>query len=91
MINMQNIPTDELEHWLGQIKSEIKSRQYIPIQGYNYLVKKRKAKVFHLYKNGDTACQMYSGGGLKISRYEITDNIDGLRMCHICAKNGGRS
>lgn len=88
MINMQSIPTNELEHWFGQIKSELESRKYVPVQGYNYLVKKRKPTVYHLFRNGDTACMMYTQGGLKRSRYEITENTEGLRLCQTCAKHG---
>ena len=51
-----------------------------------YLIKKRKPKVYHIFyeDEDDTACNMYSTGGLKKDLHIKTDDVQGLRRCQIC-------
>ena len=50
-----------------------------------YLVKTRNPKVIHLWINEDTACRMYSTGGLRNKNgYAVIKERLGLPVCTMC-------
>jgi len=59
-----------------------------------FLIKKKKPKVIHFFSGSDTACKMYSAGGLNKDRYEIIEEKMkipmGLKICTMCKNNGNK-
>lgn len=49
-----------------------------------YLLQKNNPKVAHLWKGYDTACRMYSTGGLACRKYEVKDSACGMKICTMC-------
>lgn len=49
-----------------------------------FLMKKNKPKVAHVWTGEDTACRMYSTGGLRRRRYLIDESDRGLPICTMC-------
>jgi hypothetical protein len=47
-----------------------------------YLLKKVKPKVYHLFADGDTVCNLYSSGGL--SNAHIVTEKPGVPLCRMC-------
>ena len=51
-----------------------------------YLVRRRKPKVAHIFLGVDTACRMYSTGGLKKRLYKVVDDPGELPICENCQR-----
>jgi len=49
-----------------------------------YLVRKKNAKTAHIWTGYDTACRMYSTGGLRKKAYQVVSASD-LQICTMCA------
>jgi hypothetical protein len=49
-----------------------------------YLARKGKPRVYHLFTGTDTVCRMYSTGGLKKQKYAIIDDIGERSLCAMC-------
>lgn len=49
-----------------------------------YLTRKRKPKVAHLWLGRDTACRMYSTGGMRTKRYVVSNDRRDLPICTMC-------
>lgn len=45
----------------------------------------RKQKA-HIWTGQDTACHMASNGGLKLSRFELSQDSKGKELCHLCVR-----
>ena len=54
---------------------------YIKVRGKPRHVRK---SVAHLWVNGDTACTMYSTGGLTPDTYELTEDKGDKKVCELC-------
>lgn len=52
--------------------------------GPAFLVKKKNAKVAHIWMGFDTACRMHSTGGLRQKRYMVAESSGGLPICTMC-------
>lgn len=53
-----------------------------------YLIRKIGAKArAHLWNGEDTACRMWSTGGLKKSRFEVKDEKGAHEICLMCTNN----
>lgn len=50
-----------------------------------YLVRKKNAKTAHIWTGYDTACRMYSTGGLRKKAYEVVSKCD-LPTCSMCSQ-----
>lgn len=48
-----------------------------------YLVRKKNAKTAHIWTGYDTACRMYSTGGLQKKAYAVVNESD-LPACSMC-------
>lgn len=49
-----------------------------------YLVRKRKPRVAHIWIDTDTACRMYSTGGLMKKKYIVAYGATSLPICTMC-------
>ena len=49
-----------------------------------YLIRSRKPKVIHIWNGKDTACRLYSTGGLVKDRYIALSNPPNLPVCTMC-------
>ena len=49
-----------------------------------YLVRKRKPRVAHIWIGTDTACRMYSTGGLAKKKYMVAYGPTSLAICTMC-------
>lgn len=49
-----------------------------------YLVRRNKAKVYHVFIDGDTCCRLYSTGGMNKRKYKMVKDSNGLPMCQMC-------
>mgnify|MGYP006271415033 CR=1 FL=1 len=50
-----------------------------------YLVNLNKDKSrVHLWDEGDTYCKMYSTGGLRKKRYQVTEDLNNKEVCQMC-------
>ena len=58
--------------------------EYLLDEG-QFLVRKRKPRVAHIWYGKDTACRMYSTGGLTKSKYAVTKGSCGLSICTMCS------
>ena len=47
------------------------------------------AGVFHVWKDGDTLCRMWSTGGLNRDNYRFTDDAPAKKMCMMCSNRQG--
>lgn len=57
-----------------------------------YLVRKKKARVAHLWNNlrNDTVCRTYSTGGIRRKNaYKVREHAGGLNICENCLRNAG--
>jgi hypothetical protein len=61
-----------------------------------YLMRNRTAKrgraqtgAAHIWDGADTLCTMYSTGGLKPSRYRVSDTAEGRSLCLMGQLAGG--
>lgn len=54
-----------------------------------YLLRKKKPKVAHIFINGDTACRLYSTGGMNKSRYIKSPDANGKPLCLMCQNVSG--
>ena len=54
-----------------------------------YLVRKKKPKVAHIFIDGDTACRLYSTGGLAKRRYRMSPDPYDQPICVMCANVAG--
>jgi spore germination cell wall hydrolase CwlJ-like protein len=54
-----------------------------------YLIRNGKAKVAHLFEDGDTLCRLYSTGGMKKKRYQEYATDRGLSICVMCQNVDG--
>jgi hypothetical protein len=52
-----------------------------------YLIRKKKATVYHLFTGKDTVCTMYSTGGLHSENYQILTDLPNLPLCVQCRAN----
>lgn len=52
-----------------------------------YLIRKKKAKVAHIFSGDDTLCRMYSTGGLAKKKYIISYESKSLPICELCQNN----
>lgn len=51
----------------------------------SFLIRKTGAKVkAHLWVGHDTACRMWSTGGLKQSKFEVRDDRGEHEVCQMC-------
>lgn len=50
-----------------------------------YLIRKKKAKVAHIFSNNDTACRLYSTSGMNKKRYKVTIDKGQLDICLMCS------
>ena len=57
-----------------------------------YLIRdKGQKKAAHIWTGDDTACRMWSTGGLKQNRgYTLWPHTDGHEVCHMCANVAGQ-
>lgn len=52
-----------------------------------FLIRKTGAKAkAHVWKGEDTACRMWSTGGLKKSRFEVRKDRGEHEICHMCSE-----
>lgn len=62
-----------------------------------YLVRKKKPRVKHIWLGTDSACRMWSTGGLRKNKYHLVTNLaaQDLEVCAMCqnsaANNKGKS
>ena len=50
-----------------------------------YLIRKTGTKQkAHIWLGSDTACRMWSTGGLRRDRYEVRDDRGNHAVCHMC-------
>lgn len=49
-----------------------------------YLARKGKSRIYHLFQSGDTLCRLYSTGGMSKQKYEKLKNVEGKRLCVMC-------
>lgn len=50
-----------------------------------YLIRRRGQKQrAHIWLGSDTACRMASTGGLKLARFEVTQDLNGKDLCQMC-------
>ena len=49
-----------------------------------YLIRKSKPRVAHIWHETDTACRMYSTGGLKKKKYAVSYGPTNLPLCNMC-------
>ena len=50
-----------------------------------YLIRKSGTKQkAHIWLGRDTACRMWSTGGLKHDRFEVFDDPGEFEICHMC-------
>jgi hypothetical protein len=49
-----------------------------------YLVSKKQKSVAHIWTGTDTACRMYSTGGMSKSNKSVFDNPNGKPICMMC-------
>lgn len=54
-----------------------------------YLIRdKGKIKAYHIWTGDDTACRMWSTGGMQKKKgYTLHDETMGLRLCCMCENN----
>lgn len=50
-----------------------------------YLVRKKNAMTAHIWTGYDTACRMYSTGGLRKKAYMVVETCD-LPTCTMCSE-----
>lgn len=49
-----------------------------------YLVRKSKPRVAHIWKGADTACRLYSTGGMRKKKYTVAYSATTLPICTMC-------
>lgn len=49
-----------------------------------FLMRKKNPKTAHMWLGNDTACRMYSTGGLVKSKYSLSNDKQDLRICQMC-------
>ena len=54
---------------------------------FDYLVRRTKAKTYHLWTGKDTVCKMFLTGGLNKNKYNTVSSVDGLHLCTMCKNN----
>ncbi len=52
----------------------------------NYLIREDKLSVAHVWYGNDTACKMWSGGGLKSIKWSVAGENKDRRICKVCIK-----
>jgi len=54
-----------------------------------YLLRHKPSTAAHIWYEDkeDTACRMYSTGGLKSKKYKVHDNSHGKKICQNCQRN----
>ena len=56
-----------------------------------FMIRKTGAKAkAHIWNGVDTACRMWSTGGLKKSRYEEQEDRGAHEVCHMCFEAASR-
>jgi hypothetical protein len=50
-----------------------------------FIRRKGKKQAAHIWDGTDTLCRMASTGGLKLSRFAVTDDKGEHDICHMCA------
>jgi hypothetical protein len=56
-----------------------------------FLIRKLGSKCkAHIWTGTDTACRMYSTGGLRPKKFAIYTSPNGHAVCHMCSVNSGR-
>jgi hypothetical protein len=48
---------------------------------------KRKGTAAHIWTGDDTACKMFSTGGIRRGKKELHDELDHRRVCLMCQNN----
>lgn len=56
----------------------------LPAAATQYIVRRRKPKVAHIWTGEDTRCRMASTGGLDPANYSVVSD-PGLPVCAMCA------
>jgi hypothetical protein len=51
-----------------------------------YLIRVNRGERAHIWTGGDTACRMWSTGGLGTRGYEVHDDPGGRKICQMCAR-----
>lgn len=46
--------------------------------------KRKNSSVAHAWVGGDTACRMWSTGGIRKAKYEFSVSAEGHRLCQMC-------
>ena len=49
-----------------------------------YLARKKKPVTYHLFDGSDTACRMWSTGGMNHRKYELVESVESLFLCTLC-------
>lgn len=52
-----------------------------------YLVRKKKPGVAHIWVGNDTACRMWGTGGIRKEKYQKVADIGALPVCLMCEIN----
>lgn len=88
-------PEPEFMSWLHRMwreqrkKSGSKKRQRSSTRSFTqYLVRRKGKGKAHLWDGNDTACRMYSTGGLSKKRYVVADD-GGRKLCGNCVRGMG--
>jgi hypothetical protein len=60
-------------------------RKQVVGEGRMWLIRKKGAKVAaHIWTGTDTACRMYSTGGLRKNRYVVVNDKGNHEICYMC-------
>ena len=73
----------ELKALRGEVKTYTKPSDTASPYG-KYLVSKKQKSVAHIWTGADTACRMYSTGGMSKSKKSVSDNPNGKPICTMC-------
>jgi len=76
-----------IESWADQspFKRWIKPKKKpAPTPTGLYLVSKKKNSAAHIWTGNDTACRLFSTGGMGKKRKDVSTHTYGKRVCHMC-------
>jgi hypothetical protein len=73
----------ELKALRREVKTYVKPSDTALPHG-RYLISKKQKSVAHIWTGNDTACRMYSTGGMSKSRKSVSDNPNGKPICVMC-------
>jgi hypothetical protein len=73
----------ELKALRREVTTYVKPSDTASLHG-RYLVSKKKKSVAHIWTGNDTACRMYSTGGMSKFKKSVSDNTHGKPICTMC-------